>query len=73
MIYPARCKLKRGSDIFRVKIRKFFKNLLRGQSRGEQIQHIRHPNSHPSNTWPAATLFGPYRYAIARFVHMIAG
>jgi hypothetical protein len=47
--------------------------LLRGQSRGEQIQHIRHPNSHPSNTWPAATLFGPYRYAIARFVHMIAG
>jgi hypothetical protein len=56
VIEPLARKPQTGRNIFRCKIRQFFKHLYRRQAVGEQIEHIRHTDAHVTNAWAAPTL-----------------
>ena|SRR6185437_8992664 len=56
MIESAAGELQAGGNIFRFKVRQFFKDLLLRESRSQQIEHIDDSNSHPTNTGSPTTL-----------------
>jgi hypothetical protein len=58
MVDLARCVLQCGSDVFRLEIRHFGKELFGAESFRQQIQHIRDPDAHAPNAGASAALSG---------------
>ncbi len=69
MIESAAGKLQTGKNIFRFEVRQLFKDLLLGETGGQQIQHIDDSNPHPTDTGPSTTLLGVDRDSFNEFSH----
>lgn len=69
MIESAAGELQAGGNIFRFEVRQFFKDLLLGETRSQQIQHIDDSNPHSSDTGSPTTLLRVDRDAFNEFGH----
>src|SRR5712691_9072512 len=49
-------ELQAGLEVLWLEIRQFLNNLLSTQAGCEQVEHVRHPNPHPTNAGPSTTL-----------------
>jgi hypothetical protein len=70
MVEPARREPERRLEIFGLQIRHLFENLLRGESRGEEVEDVAHPNAHPADAGAAAALLEIDRDAIGDRIHV---
>ena len=70
MIKATTRKLQGGSNILEFQIRKFLKNLLRGEAVGEKVQNVTDPNPHATNAWPASALLCVNCNSMCKFNHV---
>lgn len=69
MIKTAAGEFQTGGNIFRFKVRQFFKDLLLREISGQQIEDIDDSNSHPTDAGPPTTLCRVDRDAFDEFGH----
>ena len=65
MVKPFTGKAQTGANILRFKVGMLGQNPFSSQVGGEQVQHIRDANPHPSNTGSSPALLGICRDAIS--------
>lgn len=69
MIEAAAGELQTGKNIFRFEVRQLFKDLLLGETGGQQIQYIDDSNPHPTDTGTPTTLLRVDRDAFDKLGH----
>jgi hypothetical protein len=58
MIQSTSGELQARSDVVRLQIRQLLDHLVGSQAGREQIEHVRHPNPHPSDAGAPSALGG---------------
>jgi hypothetical protein len=69
MVKATARKPQAGADIFKFKIGKFLKNLLRGEAVGEKVQHVANPNAHATNAGSPSALLWVHGDPMCKFNH----
>ena len=66
-----RASAKRCLKIFWFEIRHLLEDLLRGQSRRVEVEHIAHPDTHATDARPSPTLLRVHRDALGQPIHTV--
>src|SRR6187399_2634558 len=72
MIESAAGVAKRGFDVLGFEVRQFTEHLLMVEPRGEQVEDVDDPDSHPANAGTTSALFGVDGNAIEDVGHRAA-